>query len=391
MKFETFVILVETKALEVEVVTTPKIITEVVTATSETVTAVSIIIPAVEPQVPAATLTVAPVRVTAAPSKRRKGVVIRDPESESTTFTIIPAETKSKDKGKGVMDEAIDHVKRKAKGDLTIKRYQVLKRKPQTEGQARKNMIMYLKNVAGFKMDYFKGISYDDIRLIFETKFNSNVDFLLKTKEQLEEKENRALQKINETPAESNQEEKRRLRGFVKSTCSNLEESKKCIWSSKGQELEATGIMWCADYKFYNHIANFVSGEEQAEMVSLKLRKQLATCILKCGRGKVWLDPKEGNEISMANSHQNIKKLVKDGFIIRKPTKIHSRSRARRMAVAKRKGRRHSRYDSEMAMPTLLLLKTVATRIIVLHSVEIVKEKRFVTRREAGEDASDLL
>lgn len=40
---------------------------------------------------------------------------------------------------------------------------------------------------------------------------------------------------------------------------------------------------------------------------------------------------------------QNIRKLVKDGFIIRKPTKIHSRARARRMKEAKRKGR-HSGY-----------------------------------------------
>ena len=40
---------------------------------------------------------------------------------------------------------------------------------------------------------------------------------------------------------------------------------------------------------------------------------------------------------------QNIRKLVKDGFIIRKPQKIHSRSRARREHEAKKKGR-HSGY-----------------------------------------------
>uniref|UniRef100_A0A803MXA4 Large ribosomal subunit protein eL19 domain-containing protein n=1 Tax=Chenopodium quinoa TaxID=63459 RepID=A0A803MXA4_CHEQI len=74
------------------------------------------------------------------------------------------------------------------------------------------------------------------------------------------------------------------------------------------------------------------------------LWKRLAADILKCGRGKVWLDPNESNEISMANSRQNIRKLVNDGFIIRKPTKIHSRSRARRMMKAKRKGR-HSGYN----------------------------------------------
>nr|GEY15231.1 hypothetical protein [Tanacetum cinerariifolium] len=121
-------------------------------------------------------------KVAAAPSRNRKEVVIRDPKSESTTYTIIPAETKSKDKGR-------------------LKRI-LLKRKPQTEAQARKNMIMYLKNVVGFKMDYFKGMSYNDMRPIFEAKFNSNVAFLLKTKEQIEEDENKALQKLNETPAE---------------------------------------------------------------------------------------------------------------------------------------------------------------------------------------------
>nr|GFD18055.1 hypothetical protein [Tanacetum cinerariifolium] len=51
-------------------------------------------------------------------------------------------------------------------------------------------------------MDYFKGMSYDDIRPIFEAKFNSNIEFLLKTKEQIEEEENRAIASINETPAQ---------------------------------------------------------------------------------------------------------------------------------------------------------------------------------------------
>nr|GEW75946.1 hypothetical protein [Tanacetum cinerariifolium] len=73
-------------------------------------------------------------------------------------------------------DVAIDHVKLKAKEDPA--------------------------NVAGFRLDYFKGMSYDEIRPIFEAKFNSNVDFLLKTKEQIEEEESRALQRINETPTE---------------------------------------------------------------------------------------------------------------------------------------------------------------------------------------------
>nr|GEZ44706.1 copia protein [Tanacetum cinerariifolium] len=90
-------------------------------------------------------------------------------------------------------DVAIDHVKLKAKEDLDVQRCQVIKRKLQTKAHAQKNMMMYLKNVVGFKLDYFNGMSYDDIHPIFEAKFNSNIAFLLNTNEQIEEEENRAL------------------------------------------------------------------------------------------------------------------------------------------------------------------------------------------------------
>nr|GEX81501.1 reverse transcriptase domain-containing protein [Tanacetum cinerariifolium] len=73
-----------------------------------------------------------------------------------------------KDVEEAKVDETIDHVKLKAKEDHAVKKYQAMKMKPQTEVQARKNMTMYLKN----------------------------------TKEEIEEDENRALQKINETLAE---------------------------------------------------------------------------------------------------------------------------------------------------------------------------------------------
>nr|GEZ50778.1 hypothetical protein [Tanacetum cinerariifolium] len=98
--------------------------------------------------------------------------------------------------------EVIEQVQRKEKEDNVVMRYQALKRKLQTESQAKKNMMIYLKNMTGFKMDYFKGMSYNDIRLIFEKKFNSNVDFLEKTKEQMEEKDSKALKRASECQAE---------------------------------------------------------------------------------------------------------------------------------------------------------------------------------------------
>ncbi|GJR81322.1 hypothetical protein Tco_0152107 [Tanacetum coccineum] len=50
-------------------------------------------------------------------------------------------------------------------------RYQSFKKKPVTVAQARKNMMVYLKNMANYKMKYFKGMSYDQIRPIFEEEY----------------------------------------------------------------------------------------------------------------------------------------------------------------------------------------------------------------------------
>nr|GEX90723.1 hypothetical protein [Tanacetum cinerariifolium] len=166
---------------------------------------------------------------TPSAARRRKGVVIRDPEETDTPSTIVHSvPPKSKDKGKGIMvkepkplkkqaqieqdeayareleaelnkninwDEVIEQVKRKEKEDNAVLRYQALKRKPQTEAHDRKNMMVYLKNVTGFKMDFFKGMSYNDIRPIFKKHFNSIVGFLEKSKEQLEEAASKALKR----------------------------------------------------------------------------------------------------------------------------------------------------------------------------------------------------
>nr|GEW53658.1 putative ribonuclease H-like domain-containing protein [Tanacetum cinerariifolium] len=232
----------------VEVVTTAKLITKVVAAVSRTVS-VAAVVPA---PVTTSTVTLAPVKVAVPATRRRKGVIIRDPEEESTNTL---AETKLKDKGKGIlveepkpmkkkqqveMDEAfarklqeelnqeidwevaMEHVKQSAKESPYVQRYQVMKKRPVTEAQARRYMMVYLKNTVGYRLDYFKEMSYNDIRLIFEEKFNSNLKFLLKTKEQIDEEESRAIAIINETPAK-----KAAKRGRLNEEAKDAEELKK--------------------------------------------------------------------------------------------------------------------------------------------------------------------
>jgi hypothetical protein len=59
---------------------------------------------------------------------------------------------------------------------------------------------------------------------------------------------------------------------------------------------------------------------------------------------------------------QNIRKLIEDGFVIRKPTVIHSRSRVNRRDEAKRKGRHQGACPRRRA--TLLLSCSVPGRAV---------------------------
>merc|ERR1719226_143184 len=74
-------------------------------------------------------------------------------------------------------------------------------------------------------------------------------------------------------------------------------------------------------------------------MAFLRLQKRLAASVLKCGKKRIWIDPNETNEVALANSRKNIRKLVKDRLIMRRQISMHSRSRAKAWAEQKRKGK----------------------------------------------------
>nr|GEX23375.1 uncharacterized mitochondrial protein AtMg00810-like [Tanacetum cinerariifolium] len=236
----------------VEVVTIAKLITKVVTI--------------------AATITAATTPITAAPSaaRRRKGV-------DEAYARELEAELNKNNN----WDDVIEQVQRKEKEENAMLRYQALKRKPQTKAQARKNMMIYLRNMAGFKMDYFKGMSYDDIRLIIEKYFNSNMAFLEKTKEQMEEEDNRAPKRKPKS-SEDKADKKKKLdeeveelkkhlqivpnKGdddvYTEATPLALKILVRHLWFSKSQKLEPIRVMWSLHYNPYNHSDDLASREK---------------------------------------------------------------------------------------------------------------------------------
>nr|GEV88802.1 hypothetical protein [Tanacetum cinerariifolium] len=148
-----------------EVVTTTKLMTEVVT----------IVVP----------ITIAAQAPKASALKKRRGVVIQD--LEETAATSLEAELNENINGNDVLEQ----VKRKEKQDNRVMKYQALNRKHVTKAQAIKNMMIYLKNMAGFKMDFFKGMTYNEIRTIFKKHYNSIQAFLEKEEEEVTVQEKR--------------------------------------------------------------------------------------------------------------------------------------------------------------------------------------------------------
>nr|GEX54149.1 hypothetical protein [Tanacetum cinerariifolium] len=153
-----------------EVVTAAKLITKVVTTAEPTTTATQVL--------------------KASAPRRRRGVVIKDPGE--TVASIIMHTKQDKAFARELeaelnaninWNDVIEKVKRSERQNNAVMRYKALKRKPLIEAQERKNMIIYLKNMAGFKMNFFRGMTYSEIRPLFEKHYNSIQAFLEKVEE----------------------------------------------------------------------------------------------------------------------------------------------------------------------------------------------------------------
>jgi len=113
------------------------------------------------------------------------------------------------------------------------------------------------------------------------------------------------------------------------------------------------------DHLFLSHILSTHVINTDVTMVNLRSQKRLAASVGGVGKRKIWLDPNEQSEIGNANSRTHVKKLIKDGRIIIKPTTVHSRARTRDLLAAKRKGRHTGvgkrKGTAEARMPTKVL------------------------------------
>jgi large subunit ribosomal protein L19e len=74
--------------------------------------------------------------------------------------------------------------------------------------------------------------------------------------------------------------------------------------------------------------------------MNLTSQRKLAATVLDCGVNRVWIDPDRADEVSMAITRAEIRKLITDNAIKALLENSPSKGRARVLAEKKKKGRR---------------------------------------------------
>jgi large subunit ribosomal protein L19e len=85
-------------------------------------------------------------------------------------------------------------------------------------------------------------------------------------------------------------------------------------------------------------------------MPDLANQRRMASILLKCGEGRVWIDPASQEELADAVTRADIRSAIKAGVIQRIPIRGTSRVRARRHAAEVAKGR-HAGPGSRKGTP----------------------------------------
>ena len=91
-------------------------------------------------------------------------------------------------------------------------------------------------------------------------------------------------------------------------------------------------------------------------MPDLSNQRRLAASLLKCGEGRVWIDPASQEELADAVTRADVRSAIKAGVIRRKAILGTSRVRAKRHALEVAKGR-HQGPGSRRGTPQSRLTK----------------------------------
>jgi len=91
--------------------------------------------------------------------------------------------------------------------------------------------------------------------------------------------------------------------------------------------------------------------------MSAKTVRRMAAAILKVGESRIWIDPGRIEDVESAITREDVRRLISEGAIMRRPQQVPSRGRIRLRKAERRRGRhrsqgsrkgtRESRYPSK--------------------------------------------
>nr|GFB31148.1 hypothetical protein [Tanacetum cinerariifolium] len=133
-------------------------------------------------------------------------------------------------------------------------------------------------------MDFLMGKKYDEILPIFQAKFDGNMRFLFKSREEMEAEDEEIIKSINETPAQK--AAKRRKLPVVDYQIvvidnkprwirCYMEKSKECSWFGIGEKIEAVDFMCAAEELMLPSESKDCQSNIDAASLRLKLFKDV--------------------------------------------------------------------------------------------------------------------
>lgn len=117
--------------------------------------------------------------------------------------------------------------------------------------------------------------------------------------------------------------------------------------------------------------------------MNLKTQRRIAANLLKTGINRITFDPSKLSEIKEAITKSDINSLIKKNAIKTKPYQSQSRSRARKLLLQKRKGRRKGQGSRKGKITARLPQKKLWTKKIRLQRsfLRLLKEKNLITTK----------
>ncbi|ALM74112.1 50S ribosomal protein L19e [Thermococcus barophilus] len=128
----------------------------------------------------------------------------------------------------------------------------------------------------------------------------------------------------------------------------------------------------------------------------MRMQRRIAAEILKCGENRIWIDPERIEDVKSAITREDIKRLIKEGVIKKKPVKGQStyrakirheqRKRGRHRGPGSRKGKKTARMGKkERWIMTIRALRKELRKLKAEKKIDVHTYRRLYIRAKGGQ------